>query len=81
MAQGSSLVGHTNADSVLTVHTYCHMLGAKTSPENLSSNLFPNISCFTVLYTCYLIYIHINIYIYTHAYIYIYIYTHNYTYT
>ena len=48
MAHGSSLVGHINTDNVLTVQTYCHMLGAKTSPENPSSNLFPNISCFTV---------------------------------
>ena len=47
MAHGSSLVGHINASHVLTVHTYCHMLGAKTSPENPSSHLFPNISCFT----------------------------------
>ena len=50
MAHGSSLVGHINADNVSTVHTYCHMLGAKTSAENPSSNLFPNISCSTVVY-------------------------------
>ena len=47
MAHGSSLVSHINADNVLTVHAYCHMLGAKTLPENPSSNLFPKISCFT----------------------------------
>ena len=48
MAHGSSLVGHINAGSFLTVHTYPHMLGATASPENPNSNQFPNISCFTV---------------------------------
>ena len=39
-----------NADYVLTVRTDCHMLGAKTSPENPNPNLFPNMSGFTVVY-------------------------------
>ena len=38
-----------NANNVLTVRTDCHMLGAKTSPEKPSPNLFPNISGFTVV--------------------------------
>ena len=49
MAHGSSLVGHINADHVLTVRTYYHMLGAKPSPEKPNPNLFPNISAFTVI--------------------------------
>ena len=36
-----------NASSVLTVRTDCHTLGAKTSPEKPSPNLFPNMSGFT----------------------------------
>jgi hypothetical protein len=47
MAHGRSIVGHVKANNVSTVRTYCHMLGSKTSPENPSSNLFPNISGFT----------------------------------
>ena len=33
MAQGSSLVGHINADNVLTVHTSCHAGGENITRE------------------------------------------------
>ena len=39
----------SDTDNVLTVRTDCHMLGPKSSPQNPNSNLFPNISGFTVV--------------------------------
>ena len=64
-----------DADNVLTVRTDCHMLGAKTSPENPNSSLFPNISGLTASLSLSLslplsMYIHVYT---TYLYIYVYI--------